>query len=74
MKHIIKMTFYLLTIISMFVISSCQKDLYDDEVYQSKIKLESISLKNLKSGVKINNNLYSAVDKIKKLKDRKSVV
>ncbi|WP_395052826.1 hypothetical protein [Flavobacterium sp.] len=66
MKHFIKMAFYLLSIISIFGMSSCERDLYEDKIYQSKVNVEKVSLKDNNSEVNINKNLFKAVSKIKK--------
>ena len=53
MKHIIKMTFYLLTIISIFVISSCEKDLEENQLLDGK---ERITIKNIDDLPFLKNN------------------
>ena len=47
MKHFIKMAFYLLSIIYIFGISSCEKDLYEDKIKQEKYLVKKISFKDI---------------------------
>jgi hypothetical protein len=47
-----------------FILFGCEKDLYEDKIYQSKINVEKVSLKDSKSNIKINANLFKAISKI----------
>jgi hypothetical protein len=64
MKKPTKIILKLLNFAIVFILFSCEKELYDDKIYQSKINVEKISLKDSKSTAKINSNLFKAVSKI----------
>jgi hypothetical protein len=64
MKKPSKIIFKLLNFAIVFMLFGCEKDLYDDKIYQSKINVERISLKDSKSSFKIHPNLLKAVSKV----------
>jgi len=66
MKKKIKILNQLLILGIVFMLSSCEKDLYEDALKESKINVEQISLKNQSSKVIINQKLYDAVSKLKR--------
>ena len=64
MKKITKIILKILNFVLVFMLMSCEKDLYEDSIYQSKFTVENVSLKNQKSKVIIDENLFKAVNKI----------
>lgn len=62
MKNNLKILFLLFSLL--LVISSCEKDLYDDSIYQENLRLEKISFSNL---IK-NDKFVAAYSKIMKTK------
>ena len=66
MKFTITKVFYLLCLLLIFGMSSCEKDLYEDQISQSKFKVEEFSLKDTNSKVSLNSNFLKAVSEIKK--------
>ena len=66
MKFTITKVFFLLCLLLIFGMSSCEKDLYEDQISQSKFKVEEFSLKDNNSKVSLNSNFLKAVSEIKK--------
>lgn len=64
LQNLLKICFFLL----LFIFFSCEKDIYEEQIYQSKVKIEKFSLRDNNSISKINPNLFKAVSKIKNTK------
>ena len=58
MKHFIKMAFYLLSIISIFGISSCERELYENQIAEGK---ERITIKTLEDLPFLKNSINSKI-------------
>ncbi len=58
MKHFIKMAFYLLSIISIFGISSCERELYENQIAEGK---ERITIKTLDDLPFLKNSINSKI-------------
>ncbi len=64
MKKPTKIILKLLNLIVLLILFGCEKDLYEEPIHQSKIKVEKVSLKDSKSSFKIHPNLLKAVSKV----------
>jgi uncharacterized membrane protein YgcG len=67
MRKTTKTILIFFNLIALLILSSCEKELYDDGMYKSKIKIEKVSLRKSNPRVSINPNLFKAVSKVKDL-------